>query len=329
MREKPLVSVIVPIYNVERYLSKCIDSIIKQDYEKIEIILVCDGSPDSSLSICEKYKKIDKRIVVIDKKNGGVSSARNYGLRDSSGKYVIFVDADDWLESNFISYMVSLIENESCDFGLSLNSIKSEKVRLNQQEEVKVISPVEATALLISTRVDVGCWNKIYKRELLIENNIFFDEKQYYGEGLLFITTVAQLAKKTFVTNKELYHYRQDNLSSATKKYNFDKYINGAKSLDIIRGNLMYNDESINKQLNIHYCLFFCNAIYDTYVNKEVRTNLEQYKYWKKEVKKYFKLISKYKEITIKRKIFIWMILVCPKLLYFIKKVKLKIKKEK
>lgn len=91
------ISIIVPIYNCEKYLEQCIGSLVKQTYSDIEIILVNDGSTDSSLSICKKYSETDDRIQVINKKNGGVSSARNVGIKVSTGEYVIFVDADDWL----------------------------------------------------------------------------------------------------------------------------------------------------------------------------------------------------------------------------------------
>ena len=305
MNKNVLVSIIVPIYNVDKYLNKCIDSLINQDYPNLEIILVVDGSPDNSLTICREYEKNDNRIIVIDKENGGVSSARNNGLKIAKGEYIVFVDADDWLEFNFISYMVNLMECNHCEFGLSLNSIKSDSEEVNIEEQVEIMNQVDTTALLLSTRVDVGCWNKIYKKDLLERNNIYFDESQFYGEGLLFITTVAQNASSTVVTNKKIYHYRQDNLMSATKKYNYNKYVNGEKSLDIIKSNLIYKDEKIYKQLNIHYCLFFRNAILDTYLNNKKKEYWKMYKYWKKQLWMYSKVVFKYNDVLLKDKMFI------------------------
>ena len=108
------VSIIIPVYNVEKYLDKCLKSVLNQTYKNIEIIVINDGSTDNSLKICKKYK--DKRIVLIDKENGGVSSARNKGLELASGKYITFVDSDDWLELDAIENMVSFIEKENVDF---------------------------------------------------------------------------------------------------------------------------------------------------------------------------------------------------------------------
>ena len=97
-----LISIIVPVYNVEEYLKECIDSIINQTYKRIEIILVDDGSTDKSGKICDDYAKIDKRIKVVHKENGGLSDARNVGISVSSGKYIAFVDSDDWVEKNYV-----------------------------------------------------------------------------------------------------------------------------------------------------------------------------------------------------------------------------------
>ena len=109
------ISVIVPVYNVERYLKRCIESIINQTYKDLEIILVDDGSTDSSGNICDEYKKIDKRISVIHKKNGGLSDARNEGLKVVTGTYIAFVDSDDFLDLDMYEYMQKNIEKENAD----------------------------------------------------------------------------------------------------------------------------------------------------------------------------------------------------------------------
>ena len=115
-----LISIVVPIYNVEKYLEKCVESILRQTYKNIEIILVDDGSPDLCGEICENYKKIDKRITVIHKKNGGLSDARNYGIKHSNGKYITFIDSDDYVERDYIEYLYNLIKKMivTCLFAL-------------------------------------------------------------------------------------------------------------------------------------------------------------------------------------------------------------------
>ena len=112
---KSKVSIVVPIFNIEEYLEDCIKSIINQTYKNLEIILINDGSTDCSLKICKKFKKLDKRIVLIDKDNTGVSNTRNIGINSATGDYITFVDSDDWLELDAIENMVKLAYTQNCD----------------------------------------------------------------------------------------------------------------------------------------------------------------------------------------------------------------------
>ena len=315
------VSVIIPVYNVENYLHKCVTSIINQDYSNLEIILVNDGSTDNSLNICNELKNSDKRIVVIDKKNAGVSSARNVGIDKSTGDFITFIDADDWLEPDFVSYMLKLIDSNSAEFALSKNCFINDDV--NQiDDNITILNKVESTSLLLSPRVEVGCWNKIYNRKFLLKNNIRFNEKHFFGEGLIFITEVSQKSNKTVVGEKRVYHYRQDNLESATKKYKYKNFINGEESLDYIKNNLIISDDEIYKQLNLHYCLFYCNAIYSTAINKQQNNYSDKFKYWKEKAEKYSKMVLKYDDVSVKRKIIIWLTINCTNLYILLKKIR-------
>ena len=315
------VSVIIPVYNVENYLHKCVTSIINQDYSNLEIILVNDGSTDNSLNICNELKNSDKRIVVIDKKNAGVSSARNVGIDKSTGDFITFIDADDWLEPDFVSYMLKLIDSNSAEFALSKNCFINDDV--NQiDDNITILNKVESTSLLLSPRVEVGCWNKIYNRKFLLKNNIRFNEKHFFGEGLIFITEVSQKSNKTVVGEKRVYHYRQDNLESATKKYKYKNFINGEESLDYIKNNLIISDDEIYKQLNLHYCLFYCNAIYSTAINKQQNNYSDKFKYWTEKAEKYSKMVLKYDDVSVKRKIIIWLTINCTNLYILLKKIR-------
>ncbi len=117
-----LVSIIVPVYNVEKYIDKCVRSLLKQDYGNIEVILVDDGSPDKSGYIIDRLKEEDNRIVVIHQENHGVSSARNAGMAVASGEYITFVDGDDWVDANYVTYFVDLLEKSSCDVVMNKNN---------------------------------------------------------------------------------------------------------------------------------------------------------------------------------------------------------------
>ena len=119
---KKVVSIIIPVYNVEEFIFKTVKSVMNQDYKDIEIILVDDGSPDNSAKIIDELAKRDDRIVCVHKDNGGVSSARNVGLRMASGEYVTFIDGDDWVEPNYISYLLNLVESNNCQIGMNKNN---------------------------------------------------------------------------------------------------------------------------------------------------------------------------------------------------------------
>lgn len=135
----PKISIIVPIYNVEKYLQKCVDSILCQTYKNLEIILVNDGSPDNCPAICDEYAKKDKRIKVIHKQNGGVSSARNAGLDVATGKYVQFVDSDDWVEPEYSKTMINLIEENNCDLGICGYIKKGKIVQLSSMQLISLL----------------------------------------------------------------------------------------------------------------------------------------------------------------------------------------------
>lgn len=115
---EPLISIIVPVYKVEKYLDKCIESLVNQTYTNIEIILVNDGSPDRCPDICEKWKKIDDRIIVLNKKNGGQSDARNAGMKIAKGMYFIFTDSDDYVSKNYVEYLYGILESTGADIAV-------------------------------------------------------------------------------------------------------------------------------------------------------------------------------------------------------------------
>ena len=151
-----LISVILPIYNVEKYLRKCVDSLLKQTYKNLEIILVDDGSPDNCPLICDELAKIDSRVKVLHKKNGGLSDARNYGLDHCNGNYVVFVDSDDFVNINMIDYLYKAIKNQNADIAICnfRNVYENELINYEINEPMKDV--------------------KLFKDEQII-NNLFND----------------------------------------------------------------------------------------------------------------------------------------------------------
>lgn len=209
MKESKLISVIVPIYNVENYLRRCVDSIINQTYKNLEIILVDDGSPDNCGEICDEYKKVDSRIVVIHKRNGGLSDARNTGLEIMHGEYVIFIDSDDYFEDNAIEVMLDMAEKQNADLVIAdIRSINENGEILNEGkgqytfQNGRIFSPEEAAKIF--AQLDWGAWNKLYKKN--VHEKIYFPKgKIHEDEAIMF--EIFHQCHKIVYTNYRLYNY--------------------------------------------------------------------------------------------------------------------------
>lgn len=202
-----LISIIIPIYNVEDYLTKCIDSLICQTYKNIEIILIDDGSPDNSGNICDEYAQKDGRIVVIHQSNGGVSSARNIALDICKGEYIMFVDGDDWVEPNFCEEAIRMIHSNGVDcvsFGYYeyTNGVKS----IKKTSRPRHISSEEAIKSIINLDDVIYNmpWNKISHRKLF--DNVRFPKGRLYEDQAVFYK-IFDKAKTIYVSDKPLYNY--------------------------------------------------------------------------------------------------------------------------
>lgn len=266
---KPLVSIIIPAYNVEQYIEKCIFSIIQQSYKNIEIIIIDDGSSDKTPLIIDQLALQDNRILVFHTQNTGVSAARNVGIKLSKGEYLVFVDGDDYLSDDYVEYMLGLVEKTGGELCLSLNCFTKANENQILRDKITTLSPTQATALLLSPRIIVGSWNKIYKKSVLVDNKLKFQTDLFYGEGLFFFTEFAQRCKKIGVGARKVYYYRRNNYNSATSKFNIAKYINGDLAIDNIRENLKLHNTDIELMLDLHKCLFSMGAIVGIKANKQ------------------------------------------------------------
>lgn len=197
-----LISIIVPIYNVEIFLPRCIESILKQTYQELEIILVDDGSTDSCPEICKKYVKLDSRVHFITQKNGGPSSARNTGINYSKGKYIAFIDSDDFVSPTYIEKLYQVIDVTKSDIAISGFYMTNEfgkiiEKRKNNTKCIEEYSTDDALKqLLVQRKIDTGPWAKLFKRELF--------EVYKYPEGKLF-EDFAVMYKIFLICNKVAY----------------------------------------------------------------------------------------------------------------------------
>lgn len=227
-----LVSIIVPVYKAERFLEKCVNSILNQTYSHFELILVNDGSPDNSSVLCDKYAKSDARVIVKHTENQGVSAARNEGLLLARGEYIVFVDSDDWIEPGFLAAGLHRIVSHNADLYISglveetfrnnelVSSVLHEgKNKLYSIKELFDAFNVEYPFFLIC-----GPTCKLYRRDIIQQNNIHFDVKTTFGEDMLFNCDYLQRANKVAFSSEVFYHYFRGNPDSLFSRYYPDMY---------------------------------------------------------------------------------------------------------
>lgn len=204
-----LVSVIIPVYNVEQYLNKCIKSIMNQTYQNWELILVDDGSMDNSSVICDDWAEKDKRIQVIHKSNGGLSDARNTGFNVSKGEYISFIDSDDWVEPDFIETLALHLDQgaDIADCATRLCDEQDNTLFVRGFSQEKVLDTQQAMISLIKeSGMYQTVWNKLYKRDVIV--NIYFPRGKY-NEDDFWTWKVFRNAKNVSVSPKPLYNYLQ------------------------------------------------------------------------------------------------------------------------
>ena len=306
----PLISVIIPIYNVEQYLRRCLDSIVNQSYTNLEIILVDDGSPDSSPQICDKYASKDNRIIVIHKENGGLSDARNAGLDICKGEYISFVDSDDWVSQDYINELYSSIKNSHADIAIVNHTHVTDNFKINtesnQNYTIKLFSKQQALFKLIAKQHQpfVVSWGKLYRKELF--NNIRFPIGKYHEDEFTSHLLINRASKIAY-SSKILYFYFQRPNSITNQNH----------TTDIIEAFENRLNFTVTNNFNFlipfaasNLCWKYLNLCFQNYINKE------DYKQILNKAKENQKLMAIRKLSDIFLFIFLWN----PKLYFFIKK---------
>ncbi len=227
------ISIIIPIYNAEPFLGKCVESVLMQSVSDIEVILVNDGSNDNSLEICKEFATKDSRVKVIDKPNGGVSDARNHGIECASGNYLMFVDSDDWLSVDALKQFTPYMDRYDIIRGsaIALYPGKSRRYKLGHFADTEAI-----IRAIISRKTIVACWGVLFRRELFISNNIRFDTNLNIGEDWL----VTAQATKACTNIKMLpdvycYNYNKESINSCTLTMSSEKIMKQFEAMDKIR----------------------------------------------------------------------------------------------
>lgn len=272
--EQDLISIIVPVYNVQEYLKNCINSILNQSYKNIEIILVDDGSTDESSSICDLYVKKDNRIKVIHKENGGLSDARNMGIKSVRGKYITFVDSDDYLDENYVKVLYILITENNSDIACSRmkkTDSLNDKI-INKNEKINIYNSIDAIKeILYQRNIDNSAPSKLFKKDLF--ENILFPVGYAFEDLDTMYKLFLQANKIVSTTNNYyLYYQRQGSILHTVK----DKTINDLLTIiDNMNKNLISYGELkaplMARTLNANF------YIYNRSTNKDIKENSKKY----------------------------------------------------
>ena len=217
-----LISVIVPVYNVENYIVQCIESLIKQTYTKFEIILVNDGSKDNSGKICDEYALKDERIKVIHKENAGVSSARNVGIKQSKGQWITFIDSDDWVEEKYLEVLLNLAKSENADISIcGYNRVSKERIeKINASGKNEIYDSQEYLIKSLNPQIGLGFSHmKLIKKSII--KDIEFNDNLAVAEDAFFNIQLSKNVNKAVHLMQPLNNYRNNNqslLSSMTER---------------------------------------------------------------------------------------------------------------
>lgn len=269
-------SVIVPIYKVEKYLNKCIDSILAQTYKNFELLLIDDGSPDRCPQICDEYAALDKRVRVIHKKNGGLVSARNVGIEEARGEYICYVDGDDWIDEKLLeSVYEKALRIKSPDvviFGIVkkfanrdeeiFTDLKDGFYDKNQlKNEVYPYMMYDNRKPFCQGLIFPAACNKIYKRSLLKEHYCE-DLKIRMGEDNAFVYEMLWYAESIYIYNKIFYYYNQLNPGAMNQSYDLYRFENNKRLFDYMGGRLENINNVLDEQFNAFKAYWITMAVF-------------------------------------------------------------------
>ncbi len=300
------ISVIIPVYNTQNYIEKCIDSVLNQTLKEIEVILINDGSTDNSLEKIEKYKK-DKRIIIINKKNEGVSVARNIGLEKATGEYIYFIDSDDYLESNIVLEKIYLnSKNNNLDILIfdyyRESKGKKEYIRNFDLKNDKFLEKNQVLMDLMKEKFWGSIWNKLIRRELFFKNDIKFFKELFLREDLLVVIKLIFFADRIGKLSEALYNYVQHDLQSMKKINKVNGFNNDfiyiTELEDFIKKNNIYYlyDEIKNKKIHLYYTVFKLRNL-SLKIHKKLKENYQN------EDKQELYECSRYRNMSLRKKL--------------------------
>lgn len=284
------ISIVVPFYNTEKYLGRCLDSLINQTYENIEIICVNDGSEDNSLRVAEEYGKQDKRIKIISQENKGVSAARNQGIDISSGEYIMFVDSDDTLELNACEELIKKFQDnsETDIIAFSSNILeKNKKYEFLSYTSQKPYSKYNNISFRVFGNEEKFLWNMfigapiIYKTKIITENKIKYPENFSIAEDYIFIIKIFKLNPTIMFLDKALYNYDLNRENSLSKVGSL-KYVYSYKNdhiekflVKLFSNGILEEENNFKKAVYNLYCLRIIDRWTDLYFSENKKEHIQ------------------------------------------------------
>ena len=271
-----LISVIVPVYNVEKYVEKCINSIMRQTYKNLEIMIVNDGATDNSRLVCEALAKKDKRIRLINKENGGLSDARNVGIDNANGKYISFIDSDDYVEENYVELLYNTIKQYDADVSIASHKVIYEKNIIDKSTGKKFCATSKEILemLLYDNGIDTSAWGKLYKRELF--KDIKFPKGRLFEDSATIYKLIDK-SEKIAVYSKPVYNYIIRNDSISNEKFSERKLdlITSTKEMtEYIRKKYPELNKACNRRLMYAYLSTLTQLAKSKVKNKKIQNEL-------------------------------------------------------
>lgn len=264
---EPLITIVVSIYNGEKYLSECIDSISQQDYSNLEIILINDGSNDNSGIIADRHAQKDNRIKVIHQENLGVSISRNRAIDMSHGKYLCIIDQDDCISKDYVSYFYGLIEEYKVDIALTpsvdiyFGFPHEDTKRQIDSDRVDVWSGEQTTIEMLYHKIIIAPWNKMISMELINNNKLRFNPNYYCGEGFAFSLECYQRANKIAIGHRKIYHYRVGDPETGASKFRLSTIYSSINAQKYIKDTFVVTTPALLKAWNFSNWHTHCDCL--------------------------------------------------------------------
>ncbi len=256
------VSIIIAVFQAEKYLRRCLDSIVNQTFNNYEVVLVDDGSKDSSGVICDEYAKIDKRFKVIHKKNGGVGSARQCGLDNSVGEFIIHIDPDDWIEPTMLAEQIKNARENNSDIVISDFYEERPNEQIYVQQKPSALNHTAYYKDLISEKLHGACWNKLIKKNCILKNRIKFHTNMIMREDELFNIQLAQHPIAISYIPKAFYHYDKIiNTNSIVESYSERKLNSLIFLIDWLSKQSVEESLLIERKKSAKYVAFMIKSI--------------------------------------------------------------------